>query len=320
MNKNGFTLIELLIVISILGVLVTALFTVVNPFEQIKKSRDAQRKHDLAQITRGLELYNNDNNRYPLATSANEITNASWGSPWPTYMEVVPKDPVTTRTYAYQAATNGSWYRLFAKLERCSDNQIIAGIDCATEPYNYSVVSPNVSVVGWGSTATPTPAGPTATPIPTATPTPTFGPTNTPTPTPTPTITPTPTPVSFPFVWQGKTFYKARVSGVMSDTNVYNVCNNAGYTVPCNDVQNGSFSDGLCRDVGFRDGTQPLTTLALAMWCSGPSNPQCPPYQPGTFQYMGQKWGNGDSCGSGPNGWCTRGNTVSNYDALCVSR
>ncbi len=162
-------------------------------------------------------------------------------------------------------------------------------------------------------------AAPTARPTPTITPTPVL-PTSTPTPTPTVTSTPTPTP-SFPFVWQGKTFYKVRVTGTMSDTNVYNACNSAGYVVPCNDVQNGPFSDGLCRDVGFRDGNAPLTTLALALGCIYPGSTSigCP-LVPGTFQYMGQKWGNGDSCGSGPNPWCTHGTTVSNYDALCVSR
>lgn len=40
MNKKGFTLIELLIVIAVIGVMAAALFVVIDPLEQMAKTRD----------------------------------------------------------------------------------------------------------------------------------------------------------------------------------------------------------------------------------------------------------------------------------------
>lgn len=161
MKRNGFTLIELLVAIAIIGILAGAVLMIVNPVEQLKKSRDAQRKHDLSQVQKALEVYYNDKGKYPLPT---EIP---WGGRWSGYMEVVPKDPKSGQAYEYQQEQNTGGYRLFATLERCSDSQIIANINCTTEQYNYSVVSPNLTVSSIGEIP------PTSTPMPTRTPTPT---------------------------------------------------------------------------------------------------------------------------------------------------
>ena len=42
--KKGFTLIELLIVIAILGILAIALLATLDPFEQLRKSRDGAKR------------------------------------------------------------------------------------------------------------------------------------------------------------------------------------------------------------------------------------------------------------------------------------
>ncbi len=68
--SRGFTLIELLVVIAIIGVLASGVLVAINPLEQIKKARDAQRKQDLAQIQKPLEVYYNDNGRDPTLLSA----------------------------------------------------------------------------------------------------------------------------------------------------------------------------------------------------------------------------------------------------------
>jgi len=59
----GFTLMELLVVIAIIAILTSIGFGTYAGVQ--KKSRDAQRKSDLNQLTRALELYYNDFGRYP---------------------------------------------------------------------------------------------------------------------------------------------------------------------------------------------------------------------------------------------------------------
>ncbi len=162
MNQRGFTLIELLIAIAMIGILAATAVAIINPLEQIKKGRDAQRKNDLIQIRNALDAYNSDNNRYPAANDQ-QINDAHWGDPWPPYMVKVPKDPLAGQSYSYQVAEDGSWFRLYATLERCNDQQIIPGSNCSSN--NYLVSSTNIAL--------PTPI-PTSTPAPTPTPGPKY--------------------------------------------------------------------------------------------------------------------------------------------------
>jgi general secretion pathway protein G len=58
MMKKGFTLIELLVVIAIIGMLSALL--VPNFMGARERARDAQRKSDLKQIQKALEMYRQD--------------------------------------------------------------------------------------------------------------------------------------------------------------------------------------------------------------------------------------------------------------------
>ncbi len=112
------------------------------------KTRDAQRKSDLEQIRIALDTYYNDFNRYPNKKN-DKILNIPWGDPWPSsngqfYMVKLPKDPRASQSYVYDVPLDGTWYRLYAKLERCSDHQNFPGVDCGNPDHNYAVVSPNV--------------------------------------------------------------------------------------------------------------------------------------------------------------------------------
>jgi len=66
-KSHGFTLIELLIVIAVIGVLAAVVITVLNPLEQLAKSRDVGRTNSVSQLGKAIELYYLANNEYPPA-------------------------------------------------------------------------------------------------------------------------------------------------------------------------------------------------------------------------------------------------------------
>ena len=174
-NNVGFTLIELLIVIAVIGVLAVGLIMALDPVTQLQKANDTKRKSDLSQIQKALEIYYNDNGKYPLFVATNgqfsdiryviknlDNNPVNWGDPWQPYMSIMPKDPSSpSRDYAY--LSNGESYWLYASLERgnkdsqaCNKNSSNGG-PCAggilpaqkcgpvTGACNYDVSSPNVS-------------------------------------------------------------------------------------------------------------------------------------------------------------------------------
>lgn len=119
-NLKGFTLIELLIVISIIGILASAL--VVNYIGVRSRGRDAQRKADLRQIQSALELYRSDSIGYPANLPACGAQFALNGT---VYMQKIPCDPTNTAPfqYKYQSAFGNAAYTLGACLENVADNQ-----------------------------------------------------------------------------------------------------------------------------------------------------------------------------------------------------
>ncbi|MEI7620050.1 MAG: FISUMP domain-containing protein [Candidatus Falkowbacteria bacterium] len=100
-NNSAFTLIELLVVIAIIGILAT--ISVLALSNARAKSRDAKRAGDMKQIQTALELFFNDNNRYPTTEewSEGKIYSTSTGVT-STYMQVIPNAP----TPADEGCTN----------------------------------------------------------------------------------------------------------------------------------------------------------------------------------------------------------------------
>jgi type II secretion system protein G len=167
-NKKGFTLIELLVVIAIIGLLST--LAVISLTGARSKARDARRTSDMRAIQSALELYRTDNsdNLPTVTTTAGFYLVNSWDGAAATsmktllgnYLSPLPKDPDTTKVYAY--CQNGSKYLLAAVLE---NNATAPGISCGatgnTITYNQSgnpcVNSANTvgtpSNVGVGATA-----------------------------------------------------------------------------------------------------------------------------------------------------------------------
>lgn len=61
----GFTLIELLVVIAVVGVLAGAVVVIINPAEQLARSRDVSRKSAIIQLGKALESYNVTSGQFP---------------------------------------------------------------------------------------------------------------------------------------------------------------------------------------------------------------------------------------------------------------
>lgn len=153
--RKGFTLIELLVIMAVIAILAGAALTLINPAEQFRREHDTQRKSDLAQIQRALETYYNDYGNYPPSTTAgpgakiNDTANCgssgcAWGAAWSPYMPVIPQDPVSGRTYAYWASSDGQMYRLYTSLERgANDVQacVSGGVAVACPNANSSVTA-----------------------------------------------------------------------------------------------------------------------------------------------------------------------------------
>lgn len=166
--KKGFTLVELLIVMGVLGIIIGSVFFTLNPLEQLQKSRDAQRKNDLAQVQRALETFYNDYGRYPENTTNYKIdedltagvSELNWGDSWAPYITILPQDPASGRRYVYSASSQS--YMIYASLERggkdldacksdgtkCDNAPPTATFPCggtSNEICNYGVSSSNAS-------------------------------------------------------------------------------------------------------------------------------------------------------------------------------
>jgi len=118
-KENGFTLIELLVVIAIIGGLSALLLP--NFMSARERARDTQRKSDLKQIQKALEMYRQDNNVFPAALPA------PGGSSWTSangliYMNKVPSDPIGPTPYYYSVDNPNLTYFICACLENVADS------------------------------------------------------------------------------------------------------------------------------------------------------------------------------------------------------
>ncbi len=114
-KQKGFTLIELLVVVAIIGLL--AAMSVVALNSARAKARDSKRVGDIKQMQTALELYYNDNGRYPPTVA----TGGEIASGTAKYMSQVPGNPQPSSdgtctggvtTYTYATDTNGSTYTI----------------------------------------------------------------------------------------------------------------------------------------------------------------------------------------------------------------
>ncbi len=164
-SRSGFTIVELLIVIVVIGILAAITIVAYNGIQQ--RGRDAQRKSDVANIAKALELYYIDNGQYPLSSGSTTI-NSGWSTTadasWqnlraqlvPKYIANLPSDPINTPTgfvgstptsysyayysYGYCGAANLQMSLLVYRLEASSQVDNLQG-NCNTNSLYYGGAS-----------------------------------------------------------------------------------------------------------------------------------------------------------------------------------
>jgi prepilin-type N-terminal cleavage/methylation domain-containing protein len=127
----GFTLVEIIVVVGLIAILSAMVYA--NFGQGSAQSRDAERKADLQLVQNALELYKQENGRYPAGCNgANWSGESSYaykcpGSDTqyivglaPKYLSVLPKDPkkgVANSDYGYVYRTNaaGTVYKFVAR-------------------------------------------------------------------------------------------------------------------------------------------------------------------------------------------------------------
>ncbi len=111
-QRLGFTLVEILVVVVIIGVLATLTTVSVNSVRS--KARDTKRISDVRQIQLALEMYRDDNGKYPDSV----VIGTPLSSNGITYLAKVPKAPgvkdgvCTADTYTYTSRRSGGSYVL----------------------------------------------------------------------------------------------------------------------------------------------------------------------------------------------------------------
>lgn len=117
--RQGFTLIELLVVVAIIAVLISLILVSLN--EVRLKSRDAKRLSDMREIEKALNLYQDNQGNFPIATTAVTITSddaVSLALEGDLVISNVPIDPLhSSLTYTYQSDTSGTTFTLSFCLE-----------------------------------------------------------------------------------------------------------------------------------------------------------------------------------------------------------
>lgn len=151
LNKTGFTLIELLVVIAIISGLSALLIP--NFMGARERARDAQRKSDLKQLQKALEMYRQDQTppAYPTATSGrfgSPVTcNTPLSSGTTIYINKIPCDPLGPTPYYYYVNNTNLTYELCTCLENLADPEPTPASDlcnysCPTGKKKYKITQP----------------------------------------------------------------------------------------------------------------------------------------------------------------------------------
>ena len=140
-TARGFTLVELLVVIAIIAVLAAVVVIIINPLELTRRSRDARRLIDLANIKQAIDVAVQEatdsgvavlcnGGSYPCNGSSHNGTRLVDGSGWVKIniggvkgvtMPTLAADPINDSTFHYTYCADKDVWEINTKLE--SDQQ-----------------------------------------------------------------------------------------------------------------------------------------------------------------------------------------------------
>ena len=162
---RGFTLVELLVVIAIIAVLASVVVLIINPLELTRRSRDAARLTDLANLQQAINVAAQEatnsgaailcsGGAYPCNGSSNTGSRVADGTGWvkvnlssqkSVSVPTLPIDAINDTTYHYTYCAASDAWEIDAVLE--SDQQKAKmGTDGGNEPDKYETGS-NLSLI-----------------------------------------------------------------------------------------------------------------------------------------------------------------------------
>lgn len=139
-TAHGFTLVELLVVIAIIAILAAVVVLIINPLEMTRRSRDAARLSDLANLQGAINVAAQENSATPFflcggvdpapnptctgtSTDANARNNNGTGwvkvnlSTQAVKVPTLPVDPTNVAPQVYSYASDGTDWEIDAVLE-----------------------------------------------------------------------------------------------------------------------------------------------------------------------------------------------------------
>ncbi len=156
----GFTLVELLVVIAIIAILAVIVMLFINPFEQVKRTRDASRLTDLANLQQAINLASEEatgsaqlllcsGEKIPCHGYSTSDGRANNGTGWlkvnlssnkAASFGTLPVDQINNAVYHYAYCSDGENWEINTVLE--SDKQAsLMGSDSGNDNTKYEIGS-----------------------------------------------------------------------------------------------------------------------------------------------------------------------------------